>query len=47
VQQVVNRYAFESGAGTRILLDFGEDSILLVNENGLDITTLASDLVLV
>ena len=46
-QQVINRYAFESGAGTRILLDFGNDSVLLVNENGLDVTTLVSDLVIV
>jgi len=46
-QQVVDLFAFESSAGTTIMLDFGSDSILLVNENGLDLSTLANDLVIV
>lgn len=45
--QVVNQFAFLSLTGTRIQFDFGEDGITLINGNGLDLASLANDILIV
>ena len=44
---MVNQFGFVNAAGTRLLLNFGDDSIELINGDGLDLSTLADDLLII
>ncbi len=45
--QVINQFGFVNAAGTKILLNFGDDSIELVNGDGLDLSILAADILII
>lgn len=46
-QQVINQFGFINSSGTRIILNFDDDSVELINGDGLDLSTLVDDLLIV